>query len=174
MPSNTTLPAAGPGERKRCFDPVVDERTRILVLGSLPGELSLANQEYYANRQNRFWMLMSEVIGFDLVPMDYPSRLQALRANGVGLWDVIAEAAREGSLDSRIRERADNNLLGLIAELPNLNTVAFNGGTAARIGMKALGQHAQRYRIVLLPSSSPAHTLPYAEKLLQWQLLCQR
>ena len=162
-----------PAARKRCFDPVVDERTGVLVLGSLPGEQSLARQEYYGNTQNRFWMLMSEVIGLDLVPMDYPSRLQTLLANGVGLWDVIAQAAREGSLDSRIRDRADNNLLGLIAELPNLNTIAFNGGTAARLGMKALGHHGQRYRIVPLPSSSPAYTLSYAEKLRQWKVLCK-
>lgn len=162
-----------PVARKRCFDPVVDERTRVLVLGSLPGEQSLARQEYYGNTQNRFWMLLSEVIGLDLVPMDYPSRLQTLLANGVGLWDVIAEAAREGSLDSRIRDRAENNLLGLIAELPNLKTIAFNGSTAARLGMKALGHHGQRYRIVPLPSSSPAYTLSYAEKLRQWQVLAR-
>lgn len=163
-----------PTSRKRCFDPVVNTQTCLLVLGSLPGDQSLICNEYYGNRQNRFWMLMSEVIGLDLGPMDYPSRLQALLANGVGLWDVIAEAAREGSLDSQIRDRADNNLLGLIAELPNLKTIAFNGGTAARLGMKALGQHAQRYRIVSLPSSSPAYTLSYAEKLRQWQVLCKR
>lgn len=163
-----------PTSRKRCFDPVVNTQTRLLVLGSLPGDQSLICNEYYGNRQNRFWMLMSEVVGLDLVPMDYPSRLQALLANGVGLWDVIAEAAREGSLDSQIRDRTDNNLLGLIAELSNLKTIAFNGGTAARLGMKALGQHAQRYRIVSLPSSSPAYTLSYVEKLSQWQVLCKR
>ncbi len=87
--------------RRRRFHPVVDDRTRILVLGSLPGEQSLARQEYYGNRQNRFWMLMAEVIGLDLLPLDYVSRLQALLANGIGLWDVVAEADREGSLDSR-------------------------------------------------------------------------
>jgi hypoxanthine-DNA glycosylase len=172
--ASPAIATAEPALRKRCFDPVVDQRTRLLVLGSLPGDQSLLRNEYYGNRQNRFWMLMSDVSGLDLVPMDYPSRLQALLAHGVGLWDVIAEAAREGSLDSRIRGRADNNLLGLIAELPNLKTIAFNGGTAARLGMKALGQHAQRYRIVALPSSSPAYTLPYTEKLQQWQVLCAR
>jgi hypoxanthine-DNA glycosylase len=91
-----------PVVRKRCFDPVVDERTRILVLGSLPSEQSLARQEYYGNKQNRFWMLMSEVIGVDLSVLNYAARLQAVSANGVGLWDVVAEAHREGSLDSRI------------------------------------------------------------------------
>ncbi|QRX82105.1 DNA-deoxyinosine glycosylase [Glaciimonas sp. PAMC28666] len=157
--------------RKRCFDPVVDARTRLLVLGSLPGEKSLALQEYYGNRQNRFWLLMSEVTGLDLVRLDYSSRLEALLGKHVGLWDVVAEAHRVGSLDSHIRNRNDNDLLALLASLPALTTIAFNGGTAARLGLAVLGQHAARYRIVELPSSSPAYTLPYAEKLQRWQVL---
>lgn len=168
-PPSQTDPAPPP--RKRCFDPVVDAQTRLLVLGSLPGEKSLALQEYYGNRQNKFWLLMSEVAGVDLVRLDYASRLEALMELRVGLWDVVAEAHRPGSLDSRIRDRDDNDLLALIANLPALTTIAFNGGTAAKLGLKVLGQHAARYRIVQLPSSSPAYTAPYAEKLRQWLVL---
>lgn len=154
--------------RKRCFDPVVDPHTRLLVLGSLPGEQSLARSEYYGNKQNRFWMLMSEVTGTDLVALDYPARLSALLACRVGLWDVVAEAHREGSLDSRIRARDDNDLLALIATLPALKAIAFNGGTAARLGLKVLGDQAAHWHIFQLPSSSPAYTLAYAEKLNAW------
>jgi hypoxanthine-DNA glycosylase len=157
--------------RKRCFDPVADGRTRLLVLGSLPGEKSLALQEYYGNRQNRFWHLMSEVTDVDLVRFDYAARIEALLELRVGLWDVVAEAQRLGSLDSRIRDRNDNDLLALLANLPALTTIAFNGGTAARLGLKVLGRHAARYRIVQLPSSSPAYTLPYVEKARLWQVL---
>lgn len=156
---------------KRCFAPVVDAYTRILVLGSLPGERSLAQQQYYGNRQNRFWALMSEVTGVNLVALDYEARLAALLAHGIGLWDVVAQARREGSLDSQIRGHVGNDLAGLVESLPRLNTIAFNGGTAARLGSKALGDLAQRYRIVNLPSSSPAYTAPYAEKLLVWRTL---
>lgn len=156
---------------KRCFAPVVDARTRILVLGSLPGERSLAQQQYYGNRQNRFWALMSEVIGADLVVLDYEARLAALLAHGIGLWDVVAQAKREGSLDSQIRGHVGNDLAGLVRSLPQLVTIAFNGATAARLGIKALGESAQRYRIVHLPSSSPAYTAPYAGKLLVWRTL---
>lgn len=161
--------AAAP--RKRCFDPVVDERTRLLVLGSLPGEQSLAQQQYYGNRQNRFWQLMSEVVGVELVAQDYATRLRTLLLHGVGLWDVVAEAQRQGSLDSAIRNRADNDLLGLLALFPGIHTIAFNGATAGKLGAKALGAHAARYRIVDLPSSSPAYTKPYGEKLARWALL---
>lgn len=168
---NIPTPAGADAVRKRCFDPVVDHRTRLLILGSLPGEQSLARSEYYAHPQNGFWRLMSAVTALDLRALDYPDRLQALLAAGVGLWDVVAEAQRAGSLDGGIRDRADNDLLALIARLPELDTIAFNGGTAARLGLKVLGERASRYRVVALPSSSPAYTLAYAEKLRLWQTL---
>lgn len=171
MKKPTPGAAPAPPLLKRCFDPVVDERTRLLILGSLPGEKSLLIQQYYGNPQNRFWMLMSEVIGVDLVPLDYALRLQTLLSHGVGLWDVVAQAHRPGSLDSSIRNRDDNDLVGLLARFPAIATIAFNGGTAARIGERALGAEASRYRLVALPSSSPAYTRPYAEKALQWSAL---
>ncbi|CAJ0818428.1 DNA-deoxyinosine glycosylase [Ralstonia flaminis] len=156
---------------KRCFPPVVDARTRVLILGSLPGEASLAQSQYYAYKHNQFWRLAGEVIGQDLPGMDYDARLQALRAHRLGLWDVVAEAKREGSLDSKIRDHAGNDLAALIAALPELVAIAFNGGTAARIGLRALGAHGGGHHILTLPSSSPAHTLSYAEKLRVWQEL---
>lgn len=157
--------------RKRSFDPVVDDNTRILILGSLPGEVSLLHSQYYANPHNRFWQLVSSVVATDLSALAYPARLQALLAHGIGLWDVVAEAHREGSLDSKIRDHAHNDLVGLIGRLPRLAAIAFNGGTAARIGLKALKEEATRYRIIKLPSSSPAYTLAYADKLRAWQAL---
>lgn len=168
MPSASTGTSAA---LKRCFDPVVDANTRLLLLGSLPGERSLALQEYYGNKQNRFWMLMSAVTGIDLVPLDYAARLAALLAHGVGLWDVVAQAQREGSLDSNIRQRDDNDLLALLQRFPAITHIGFNGGTAARLGLKVLGERAEQYRIVELPSSSPAYTLAYAEKLARWSVL---
>ncbi len=156
---------------KRCFPPVVDARTRVLILGSLPGEASLAQSQYYAYKHNQFWRLVGDVIGQDLPGMDYTERLQTLLVHHVGLWDVVAEAKREGSSDSNIRGHAGNDLVGLIESLPKLAVIAFNGGTAERIGMKALGLHGDRHRIVRLPSSSPAHTAPYSEKLQAWREL---
>jgi hypoxanthine-DNA glycosylase len=155
-------------ERKRSFAPVVDEQVRVLILGSLPGALSLARNEYYANPQNRFWRLMSDVFDLELLALDYPTRLQVLLVHQIGLWDVVATARRQGSLDSRIRDRIDNDLVNLAASLPNLAAIGFNGATAARIGLKALPDHSA-YEIIRLPSSSPAYTLSYREKLIAWQ-----
>lgn len=158
-------------EMKRCFDPVVDERTRLLVLGSLPGDKSLAVRQYYGNPQNKFWELVGAVIGADLRALAYEARLAALREHGIGLWDVVAEAHRKGSLDSDIRNRDDNDLLGLLARFPNIKAIAFNGGTAGRLGIKVLGPQAVAYQILNLPSSSPAYTLPTADKAKLWLAL---
>lgn len=158
---------------KRSFPPVTDANTRILILGSLPGEISLAQGQYYANRNNRFWHLLATVIGENLSDLPYQERLQALLHHGIGLWDVVAEARRSGSLDSAIREHTGNDLAGLVRSLPRLAVIAFNGKTAARIGRKQLGGLAAAYRIIELPSSSPAYTLPPAKKLETWQTLAQ-
>ena len=162
---------AGALQRKRCFEPVVDERTRLIVLGSLPGEKSLERQQYYGHRQNQFWKLMSKVVDHDLVPLDYGSRLKILLAHEVGLWDVIAEANRHGSLDGNIRNREHNDLNDLLRRYPSVKAIAFNGKTAHRVGLKILGGDATRYRIVELPSSSPAYTLAEAEKARRWRVL---
>lgn len=155
-------------QAKRSFAPVVNQDTQLLILGSLPGDASLAQQQYYAHPQNRFWHLLSDVLLCNLVEQDYESRLQSLLAHRIGLWDVIAQAQRQGSLDSQIRARADNDLLALINTLPQLRTIAFNGATATKIGHKLLDAEASRYRILSLPSSSPAYTLAYPIKLNAW------
>jgi hypoxanthine-DNA glycosylase len=156
---------------KRCFAAVVDAHTRVLVLGSLPGDVSLAQGQYYAHRQNRFWHLMGEVLGEDLPGMAYDTRLATLLRHRVGLWDVVAEAHRDGSLDGNIRNHASNDLTALIDSLSDLAAIAFNGGTAARIGARALALRPPRQRVVTLPSSSPAYTAPYADKLRAWAAL---
>lgn len=157
--------------RKAGFPPVVDAHTRVLILGSLPGEASLAVQQYYGNPRNAFWRLMEGVLDTPLVPLDYEARLAALKAHGVGLWDVIAEAERPGSLDAAIRDPAANDLLKLIDTLPNLRAVAFNGGTAAKLGAKLIGQ---RIPTIALPSSSPAHAaMSFEQKARAWSALRQ-
>jgi hypoxanthine-DNA glycosylase len=153
------------------FPPVTDQHTRLLILGSFPGVASLDVQQYYAHPRNQFWRLVSALIGVDLVSLPYAERLPFLRQHGIGVWDVIANADRKGSLDTNIRNAVDNDLIKLLHTLPALHTIGFNGGTAARTGLKALGEHADNYRIVTLPSSSPAHTMPYDTKLAAWQEL---
>jgi TDG/mug DNA glycosylase family protein len=159
--------------RSRAFSPALGGRTRVLVLGSLPGPLSLLRGEYYAHPQNAFWRLIGPVIGSDLVPLPYPQRLEALRGAGVGLWDVFASAVRQGASDAEIREAKQADLKALVARLPELRAVGFNGGTAARIGRRQLGA-TPGPALVDLPSSSPAYAgMPFAEKLARWAVLAR-
>lgn len=160
--------------RHACFPPVVDDRTETLILGSLPGAASLAAGRYYAHPQNQFWRLVGAAICVELAALDYDARLAALLAHRIGLWDVVAEAVRAGSLDAAIRDPAPNDLPGLVLSLPALRTVAFNGGTAARIGTRQIGDMAGALRLLALPSSSPAYTLPFATKLAAWRQLSPR
>ena len=154
---------------KRSFPPVVDARTRLLLLGSLPGEESLAQARYYAHPRNHFWALMGAVIGRDLVALDYQDRLAALLGAGVGLWDVVATATRRGSLDQAIRDVEANPLAELAATLPELRAAGFNGAKSAEIGRRALA--GTGLELIALPSSSPAYTLAFGRKLEAWMAL---
>jgi hypoxanthine-DNA glycosylase len=157
-------------EVKRSFPAVVDERTRLLVLGSLPGEESLARSQYYANPRNHFWRLIGAVIGADLAAMAYDDRLAALLEARVGLWDTVGSATRRGSLDGAIRLNSANHLPTLVDTLPELRAVGFNGGKSAALGVPQLSGRPD-LALIPLPSSSPAYTRPFEEKLAEWMKL---
>lgn len=157
--------------RKTCFDAVVNSSTRLLILGSLPGDESLRQAKYYANKRNAFWSLMSQVLHVDLVALPYADRLQALLKRGVGLWDVVADAIRDGSLDSSIKQHRGNDLAQFIIENSSIKTVAFNGQAAAKLGRKQIDAIKYQIEIFDLPSSSPAHTMSFDKKLESWLIL---
>lgn len=155
--------------RKSSFPPVARPDARLLVLGSLPGERSLAAGRYYAHPQNQFWRLMAPVVGADLPALGYPERLAALVAAGVALWDVVASARRTGSADAAIRDAEANDLPALVGSLPRLRAVAFNGAAAAAIGRRPLA--GRDLALATLPSSSPLHTIGRGAKQPAWSAL---
>ena len=144
---------------------------RLFILGSLPGDASLAAQHYYAHPTNQFWRLLGNAIGEELQPLSYDERLKCLAERRIGLWDVIASAARRGSLDQAIREAEDNRIGHLLHDFPNLRAIAFNGSTAAAAGRKLIGEPPPGLRLIDLPSSSAASTTPFAEKGAAWASL---
>ncbi len=154
---------------KCAFDPVVDARTRLLILGSLPGDASLVAKRYYAHPRNHFWRLVGEAIGEDLASLGYDSRLQRLGERRVGVWDVIASAQRRGSLDQAIRGAGHNPLGHYFSGFATLEAVAFNGAAAATAGRKLLA--GTGLHLIYLPSSSPANTQPFTRKAQAWRVL---
>jgi hypoxanthine-DNA glycosylase len=151
----------------RCFPPVTRPDTRLLILGSLPGAVSLAKQRYYAHSQNQFWRLTGAVIGRDLAALNYEDRLAALLDAGIGLWDTVAAATREGSLDADIRLHEASDLAALARTLPELRAVAFNGSKSESIGRRQLA--GTSLTLIDLPSSSPAYAaMPFEAKREAW------
>lgn len=147
--------------------PVIDSDIRILILGSFPGNASLAASQYYAHPRNQFWPLLSAVLDEDLVAQPYPLRLQRLLARHVGLWDVLAGCTREGSLDSAIRNARANPFDILHERCPALHRVCFNGKASGKFAPQFA---AAGFDTLVLPSSSPANAqLSLEQKLAQWR-----
>ena len=151
--------------------PIARSDAQLFVLGSLPGDASLAAQRYYAHPTNQFWRLLGRAIGEELHSMSYETRLERLVEHRVGLWDVIASASRQGSLDQAIREAAHNRIEYLLQDFPSLRAIAFNGSTAAVAGRKLIGNEPLNVALIDLPSSSAANTKSFEEKARAWSAL---
>jgi hypoxanthine-DNA glycosylase len=154
------------------FDAESSLEPKVLILGSIPGVASLNAQQYYAHPRNAFWPIMSSFFSFDgLAP--YAQRLAALLTNQVALWDVLAAAEREGSLDSAII--TSSQIVNPIDEFAlahtSLKAVLLNGGKAAASFKKAFqySESLNDISIHLLPSTSPAYAAMKQEtKMQQW------
>lgn len=155
---------------KHGLSPIAPSDARLFILGSLPGDASLAAGRYYAHPTNQFWRLVGQAIGQKLEPLDYRQRLDCLGRYRIGLWDVIASAARRGSLDQAIRGADHNALAQLLDDFPQVVAIAFNGAAAALAGRKLL-QQASGLVLLDLPSSSAANTRPYVEKAQAWSAI---
>ena len=156
---------------KAGLPPIARADARLFLLGSLPGDASLAARQYYAHPTNQFWRLLSGAIGTDLQSLAYEARLATLAEMRIGLWDVIASASRRGSLDQAIREAQHNPIEHLLHDFPDLRSIAFNGSTAALVGRWLIGKEPLRLKLIDLPSSSAANTRPFADKLAAWSQL---
>lgn len=156
---------------KAGLPPIARPDARVFILGSLPGDASLAARRYYAHPTNQFWRLLGSAIGEDLQSLGYEQRLEQLAERRVGLWDVIQTATRSGSLDQAIRLAEHNRIQHLLHDFPDLRAMAFNGATAAAIGRRLVGKAPRQVALLDLPSSSAANTRPFAEKASAWRRL---
>lgn len=158
-----------------CFPPVSTPLSRLLILGSYPGVVSLGKRQYYAYPQNTFWKIMSDIVGFES-ELSYESRVAALTHTGIALWDVLYSCRRVGSLDSRIQSSSIivNDFKGFFCNHPLITTIIFNGARAEQEFKKRVlpGLKIGSKHLVRLPSTSPAMaSLSYEEKRDAWKVI---
>ena len=156
--------------------PIIDDGARVLILGNMPSVMSLAAQQYYANPRNAFWRITGEIFGFD-TGAPYEIRTAALVARGVAVWDVLKACRRQGSLDSAVEPASmvANDFERLFAARPTIERVCFNGAAAEKNFMRLAPRVDREISYLRLPSTSPAQTMRYQDKLRAWRtVLCQR
>lgn len=148
--------------------PLVGPGARLLICGNMPSVLSLAAAEYYGNPRNAFWRIAGEVLGF-AADAPYAERVEALLTHGVAVWDVLRSCVREGSLDSAVQRDSmvPNDFAGFFAAHPTIERVVFNGAAAETNYRRLVG--APPVPASRLPSTSPAQTMRFADKLAVWR-----
>jgi hypoxanthine-DNA glycosylase len=149
------------------FPPFVNSQTKILILGTMPGIASLEKQEYYAHKRNHFWKIMYTLL--DNLPISeiFEEKIQLLQANNIGLWDVLENCERKGSLDIHIKNQKENDFETLFKEFPGLSKIVFNGKESHKYFLKKFGQ-IKGITYYLMPSTSPANTMSFDNKLKIW------
>lgn len=156
------------------FPPVFDRRTRLLILGSMPGVRSLDQSQYYAHPRNAFWTIVSQLYGLSQ-DLSYQDRLTSLRNSGVGLWDVLHNCERQGSLDSSIVRSSEvpNDIPAMLTRCPKLVAIGFNGQAARKLFNRHFKDDLGVFtdlRLIDLPSTSPAYaSLSAFEKAELWK-----
>lgn len=149
------------------FPPIINQNSEILILGTMPGATSLLKQEYYGYPRNHFWTILHTVFERLPVPDDFSERQKVLQAHNIALWDVLQYCERKGSLDIHIKNQTENDFDRLFAEFPNIRKILFNGKESHRYFAKKFGQiDGIAYHV--MPSTSPANTMRFADKLKIW------
>jgi hypoxanthine-DNA glycosylase len=155
---------------KFAFPPIADANSKILILGTMPGERSLHLQQYYGNRQNHFWKLLYTILG-ETFEDDYGKRVALLKKYDIALWDVLAGCYREGSLDSNIKNALPNDFDSFYRACPNIRTVFFSSKAAENFYIKMIGKRAD-IEYIVLPSPSGANaSMSFAQKLEKWSII---
>ncbi|MBY0289233.1 MAG: DNA-deoxyinosine glycosylase [Mycobacteriaceae bacterium] len=149
--------------------PIIGDDAHTLILGNMLSVMSVASQQYYGNPRNAFWRITGELFGF-AADDPYDERSAALVANGIAVWDVLKSCRRKGSLDSAVEpDSMVGNDFGMLFDAHSgIRRVFFNGAAAEKNFTRFVGLAPDmNYR--RLPSTSPAQTMRYEDKLTAWR-----
>ncbi|HUO94188.1 MAG TPA: DNA-deoxyinosine glycosylase [Rhizomicrobium sp.] len=160
--------------RVESFPPIVSGKSRVLILGSMPGTASLKAGQYYAHPRNAFWPIMGRL--FDAGPQwPYEQRVKRLLQAGVALWESLEACVRPGSLDTSITDEVPNDFASFFAQHPRIRHVYFNGAkaeTSFRRHVLPLPSSGAERLYTRLPSTSPAHAgMPFEAKVKAWSVV---
>ena len=157
--------------KKSGFTPIIDKNTEILILGSLPSDISIRTGEYYANPQNQFWRIIFTIFNNSNPCYQYSDKTDLLLKHKIGLWDVLTEAHRQGSLDSNIREEVLNDFSDLFIAYPNIKKLAFNGDKAFQLYLRKKSELPQKNLVLLTSSSSANASKTLLQKVKEWEVV---
>lgn len=146
------------------FEPVFDQNSRVLILGTFPSVKSRENQFYYGHPQNRFWKVMARLTE-EAVPQTIEEKKRLLLNHGIAIWDVISSCEIKGSSDSSIRNVVPADL-SIILDACDIRRIYANGGTAKKLYDKYSKVKTGR-EIIGLPSTSPANAAYSLDRLME-------
>ncbi len=150
------------------FGPVYDENSKVLILGSLPSVKSRQQQFYYGHPQNRFWKVLSAVLG-ENIGNTPDEKKNIMLKNRIALWDVIQSCDIIGSSDSTIRNVKANDI-SVILDAADIKAIFLNGAKAYGLFMKCCNDINERISppaIIKLPSTSPANAAWTTQRLIE-------
>jgi hypoxanthine-DNA glycosylase len=156
---------------KISMPPVAGDGPNVLILGSMPGEVSLNHQEYYAHPRNHFWPIISAYLEIPVQDLSYHEKKEVLKSSKLALWDVVKECRRSGSLDSGIKDAVPNDILSMLETYPTITSIGLNGRKAYQLFNKLIKVPDHIY-ITYLPSTSPVpgkNVKTYKEKEAIWK-----
>jgi hypoxanthine-DNA glycosylase len=151
------------------FAPILGTQPKVLILGTMPSAASLQAKEYYAYPGNAFWKILSAIKGIDC-PILYVKKKRLIMDMDLALWDVCHTCIRPGSADSDIRDEYPNKIKELLITYPSIHTILFNGKTAEKLFYRHF-KKINGIKMMALPSTSPAYTLAFKQKLKAWQAM---
>jgi len=153
-----------------CFEPLIDNESKLLILGSIPGIKSLEQAKYYAHPRNNFWKILYTLFE-EPYGADYEKKKNFLRRHHIAVWDVIKHCKREGSLDTAIKDDETNDFDWLFKTYPNIHTVLFNGTKAYQTFNKKVGFAYKDISFHKLGSTSPAHAIAFEDRIKDWEII---
>ena len=168
-PTKLELPSTHKNLKKKSLPPIIDNETEILILGTMPGDNSIENQKYYNSSKNQFWKIIFNIFNEGKYIEDYESKIELLKKNKIGLWDVLHNCERDGSSDSNIVNPVANDFPNIFSKYKNIKILIFNGKDSYSYYKQLVENDSDKKLIQLNSTSSLNSHKTLNEKIIEWR-----